>query len=170
MKVTSANANRGHRRTLLYGMVFFALFNLFCAVSPTFMGTVIAKTLEGICAAFTIPPAQVHIILHFSDPERKAKALGIRAAAGSSNFIIGMILGGFCTACWRWIFGISLIILGTVILFAHVVLPRVPPHPPRAATPPVGSENTSNRSQSPENSLVPSIRERLIQSNALGKG
>jgi len=60
-------------------MIFFALFSLVCALSPTFIGLVVARAFQGIGAAFTIPPAQAHIALHFTDPTQKAKALGIWA-------------------------------------------------------------------------------------------
>ncbi|KAF3005605.1 hypothetical protein E8E13_001997 [Curvularia kusanoi] len=158
----------GHRRVLLFGMVFFALFSLVCAVSPSFIGLVIARAFQGIGAAFTIPPAQAHIALHFTDPSMKAKALGIWGAAGSLGFIIGLILGGVLTAFlgWRWIFWISLIISGVVIPMAFVVLPRVPA--PRAATPTTDNDDMGDRAQVPKKGLAQSIHERLIRFDAVG--
>ncbi|KAF2123885.1 MFS general substrate transporter [Dothidotthia symphoricarpi CBS 119687] len=159
----------GHRRVLLFGMVFFALFSLVCAVAPTFIGLVIARAFQGIGAAFTIPSAQAHIALHFSDPTKKAKALGIWGAAGSLGFIIGLILGGVLTAFlgWRWIFWISLIISGIVIPAAYVVLPRAPS--PRAVTPhPVDGGSTDDSSPAPKKGLLQSVRERLVRFDALG--
>ena len=41
----------------------------------------------GIGAAFTIPSAQAHIAIYFSDPKRKATALGYWGAAGSLGFV-----------------------------------------------------------------------------------
>ncbi|KAE8850578.1 hypothetical protein PTNB85_00994 [Pyrenophora teres f. teres] len=82
-------------------------------------------SFQGIGAAFTIPSAQAHIALHFTDPARKAKALGIWGAAGPLGFIIGLILGGVTAFLgWRWIFYISIIISGSVIPAAYVLLPR----------------------------------------------
>ncbi|UPX11166.1 uncharacterized protein EKO05_0001788 [Ascochyta rabiei] len=160
----------GHRRVLLFGMVFFALFSLVCAVSPSFLGLVIARAFQGIGAAFTIPPAQAHIALHFTDPTLKAKALGIWGAAGSLGFIIGLVLGGVLTATlgWRWIFWMSLIISGVVIPAAYVVLPRVPS--PRAATPhPVDGGVEANSEPAPaKKELLQSVRERLVRFDALG--
>ena len=49
----------GHRRVLLFGSCFFALFTLVCALSPTFIGLVIGRAFQGIGAGFTIPAAQV---------------------------------------------------------------------------------------------------------------
>ncbi|CAN9364877.1 unnamed protein product [Alternaria alternata] len=159
----------GHRRVLLFGMIFFALFSLICALSPTFIGLVVARAFQGIGAAFTIPPAQAHIALHFTDPTQKAKALGIWGAAGSLGFIIGLILGGVLTAFlgWRWIFWISLIISGIVIPAAYAVLPRV--LSPRAITPPPADGGSTNESaQVPKKKLFQSVKERLIRFDALG--
>lgn len=149
-------------------MLFFALFSLICAVSPSFIGLVIARAFQGIGAAFTIPPAQAHIALHFSDPTQKAKALGIWGAAGSLGFIIGLILGGVLTAFlgWRWIFWISLIISGFVIPAAYAVLPRVPF--PRAATPPPTDGESADESTPTPKKLLKSVHERLIRFDALG--
>ncbi|RAR04455.1 transmembrane efflux protein [Stemphylium lycopersici] len=158
----------GHRRVLLFGMIFFALFSLVCALSPTFIGLVIARAFQGIGAAFTIPPAQAHIALHFTNPAQKAKALGIWGAAGSLGFIIGLILGGVLTAFlgWRWIFWISLIISGIVIPAAYAVLPRVPS---RAITPPSADGGSTNESAVvPKKGLFQSVKERLIRFDALG--
>lgn len=68
-------------------MACFALFTMVCAMSPTFVGLVIARAFQGIGAAFTIPPAQAHIALHFTQPVRKAKALGAWGASGSLGFM-----------------------------------------------------------------------------------
>jgi MFS family permease len=149
-------------------MIFFALFSLVCAVSPTFVGLVIARAFQGIGAAFTIPPAQAHIALYFNDPTKKAKALGIWGAAGSLGFIIGLILGGVLTAFlgWRWIFWISLIISGIVIPAAYVVLPQVPPH--HAATRPVDRGSTKDSTLTSKKGLLQSVRERMVRFDALG--
>lgn len=76
-----------HRRVLIFGICFFALFTLGCALAPTFIGLVIARAFQGIGAAFTIPSAQAHIALYFSQSAQKAKALGIWGASGSLGFM-----------------------------------------------------------------------------------
>ncbi|KAK0663856.1 Puromycin resistance protein pur8 [Lasiodiplodia hormozganensis] len=159
----------GHRRVLLFGMVFFALFSLVCALSPTFIGLVIARAFQGIGAAFTIPPAQAHVALYFTEPAKKAKALGIWGAAGSLGFIIGLILGGVLTAFlgWRWIFWISLIISSLVIPAAYLILPR--PRSSRGATPPPSdSASPDVPTDAAQKKFLHSLRERLIRFDALG--
>jgi len=164
-----ANMDPRHRRVLLFGMVFFALFSLVCALTPTFIGLVIARAFQGIGAAFTIPSAQAHIALYFTDPTQKAKALGIWGAAGSLGFIIGLILGGVLTAFlgWRWIFYISVIISCIVIPAAYALLPRV--RSPRSTTPPpMDGQDTSESIPPPKKALLQSVRDRLVRFDALG--
>ncbi|KAH6665535.1 major facilitator superfamily-domain-containing protein [Halenospora varia] len=118
----------GHRPILLFGMTFFALFTLVSALTPSFIGLIIARAFQGIGAAFTIPSAQAHIAIHFTEPSKKARAIGIWAASGSVGFIIGLILGGVLTSLlsWRWIFWISLIFSGVNIPLAFFLLPSEP--------------------------------------------
>jgi MFS family permease len=158
-----------HRVVLLSGMTFFALFSLVCAVSPSFVGLVVARAFQGIGAALTIPSAQAHIALHFTKPAEKAKALGIWGAAGSLGFIVGLILGGVLTASigWRWIFWISLIISGIIIPAAYVVLPRV--HTSRVAIPlRTDSESIGHPQPISKKKLLQSVQEGLVRFDALG--
>ncbi|KAK7526405.1 major facilitator superfamily domain-containing protein, partial [Phyllosticta citriasiana] len=115
-----------HRRMLLFGTCFFARFTLVCALSPTFIGLVMARALQGIGAAFTTPAAQAQLAIQFADPARKAKALGIWWASGSLGVIAGLIMGGVLTDLlgWRWIFWVSLILSAFVIPVAYSILPR----------------------------------------------
>lgn len=88
--------------------------------------SLICLASTGVGAAFTIPSAQAHIGIHFSDPAEKSVALGWWAAAGSVGFVVGLILGGVLTATigWRWIFYISLICSGVAIVAAFFILPH----------------------------------------------
>ena len=164
----------GHRRVLLFGSYFFALFTLVCALSPNFIGLVIGRAFQGIGAGFTIPSAQAHVAIYFPDPARRAKALGVWAAAGSLGFITGLILGGVLTALlsWRWIFWISFILSGLVVPAAHLALPRPAASRPSASSPDpapqeheYGEEATHQRT---EKKLFHSIKERLIRFDVLG--
>lgn len=150
----------GHRRVLLFGSYFFALFTLVCALAPTFVGLVIGRAFQGIGAGFTIPSAQAHVAIYFPSPAERAKALGFWAAAGSVGFIAGLILGGVLTALlsWRWIFWISLILSAVVIPAAHLVLPR-----PEAAAP-SAHPPASDSGKKPFGSL----KARLVRFDAVG--
>lgn len=76
------------------------------ALTPSFIGLTMARAFQGITiawlgeglldwltylvgigAAFTIPPAQAHIAIYFTDPREKVTALGYWGAAGSLGFM-----------------------------------------------------------------------------------
>ncbi|KAI9825370.1 MAG: hypothetical protein M1819_000536 [Sarea resinae] len=159
----------GHRPVLLFGMSFFALFTLVCAMAPTFIGLVIARAFQGIGAAFTIPSAQAHIALHFPVPAKKATALGFWGASGSLGFILGLILGGVLTDLlgWRWIFWVSLIFSGVVIPAAFFTLPYADRTHGRTTAPPEDAEADEGHPVH-SRTLLQSIKERLIRFDAIG--
>ncbi|KAM4057857.1 major facilitator superfamily protein [Hirsutella rhossiliensis] len=164
----------GHRRVLLFGSYFFALFTLVCALAPTFVGLVIGRAFQGIGAGFTIPSAQAHVAIHFPSPSERAKALGFWAAAGSVGFIAGLILGGVLTALlsWRWIFWISLILSALVIPAAHLVLPRPDASKACSSHPPSASDQDDAAPvvlpQREEKKLFRSLKARLIRFDVVG--
>lgn len=166
----------GHRNILIFGMSFFALFTLVSALSPNFIGLVIARAFQGIGAAFTVPSAQAYIALFFSEPKAKATALGYWAASGSVGFVVGLILGGVLTdfVGWRWIFWISLMISAVVIPSACLVLP--PTDTKREAPSNQTNMEASNAEESGPTTtpglyrISRSILNRLIRFDVLGIG
>ena len=53
-----------------------------------------ANLPQGIGAAFTIPPAQAHIAIYFTDPKKKVVALSYWGASGSLGFMYVYHKGG----------------------------------------------------------------------------
>ncbi|RAQ60067.1 aminotriazole resistance protein [Aspergillus flavus] len=153
----------GHHRVLLFGMSFFALFTMVCGLAPNFIGLVVARALQGIGAAFTIPSAQAHIAVCFPEPAKKAQALGFWGVSGSLGFIIGLILGGVLTAYvgWRWIFWISLILSGVIIPAAFFILPR-PDRPPADVVASPESELEAGQQQARTNNSLAAIFQRIV--------
>lgn len=147
---------------LLFGSCFFALFTLISALAPNFVGFVIARAFQGIGAGFTIPSAQAHVAIYFPTPAERAKALGFWAAAGSVEFIAGLILGGVLTAflSWPWIFWISLILSSLVVPAAYLDLPQAA----RTAKP----FASSTKPTASEHDLLRTIRARLVLFDVLG--
>ncbi|CAF9903178.1 MAG: hypothetical protein ALECFALPRED_000157 [Alectoria fallacina] len=179
----------GHRNVLLFGMSFFALFTMVSALTPSFIGLVLARAFQGdnsltgqgecqsnwltfalgIGAAFTIPPAQAHIAIYFSDPKKKVTALGYWGAAGSLGFIVGLILGGVLTdlLTWRWIFWISLILSSVVIPSAMLVLPYPRTKRQPQLDPSPNNEDSEDQRNSPK-SVPTLVRERMVRFDVLG--
>ncbi|KFG77667.1 putative aminotriazole resistance protein [Metarhizium anisopliae] len=124
----------GHGNILLLGMTLFNAATLLCALIDNQVGLVIGRAVQGLGAAFTIPPAQSMVSLLFQDPSARIKAFAAWGACGSTGFVVGPIIGGLLTSLvsWNWIFWISLICEGALEIAALALLfsqglPGAPP-------------------------------------------
>lgn len=77
----------GHRNVLLFGMTLFNVASLICALVQDKIGLVVGRALQGLAAAFTIPPAQSMVSLAFDDPQARVRAFGMWGACGSTGFV-----------------------------------------------------------------------------------
>lgn len=108
----------GHKRIYLVGIAVFALGSGLCAVAPTAGALTAFRILQGIGAAIELP-ATLAILSHtFTDPRRRAQAMGIWASVAGSSLVIGPVLGGALVAAfgWRSVFVVNLPVVALVAL------------------------------------------------------
>ncbi|MDG3013264.1 MFS transporter [Speluncibacter jeojiensis] len=108
----------GHKRVYLVGIAVFALGSGLCAVAPTAGALTASRILQGIGAAIELP-ATLAILSHtFTDPRRRAQAMGIWASVAGSSLVIGPVLGGALVAAfgWRSVFVVNLPVVVLVAL------------------------------------------------------
>lgn len=100
----------GHKRVYLVGIAVFALGSGLCALAPTAGALTAFRVLQGIGAAIELP-ATLAILSHtFTDPRRRAQAMGIWASVAGSSLVVGPVLGGGLVAAfgWRSVFVVNL--------------------------------------------------------------
>jgi MFS transporter, DHA2 family, methylenomycin A resistance protein len=120
----------GARRTFAIGLGLFLLASLACGVAPSMAVLVIARFVQGSAAALMMPSSMALIGQAYTDPLRRARAVGVWAMGGAIASSTGPVLGGLLTlASWRLIFLINLPV-GAVALW---LLRRVGPSPQRPA-------------------------------------
>ncbi|MET9759330.1 MFS transporter [Streptomyces sp. NPDC006372] len=109
----------GHRRTFVLGLVGFALGG--AAGNPETLFA--ARALQGVFAAVLAPAGLSLLMLTFTEPRQRGRALGVFAAVGAAGSAIGLIAGGLLTeyAGWRWCLYINvpvalLAVLGTALV------------------------------------------------------
>ena len=94
----------GRRRTLLVGLIGFALASALGGAATGFGTLVAARAVQGVFGAVLAPSALSLLTITFSDPKERGKAFGIFGAIAGAGAAIGLLLGGVLTeyASWRW--------------------------------------------------------------------
>ena len=110
----------GRRRVFLAGLLTFGAMSLACGLAPSAAPLVVARGLQGIGAALTVPAAVSIIATSFAEGEERNRALGVFAASASAGFSVGLVLGGVLTDAlsWRWIFLVKVPVVALVALLA----------------------------------------------------
>jgi EmrB/QacA subfamily drug resistance transporter len=119
----SAGDRFGRRRVFIVGLLGFTAASLACAVAPSALWLIAARTVQGAAAAL-LTPASLAIIGATYSGNARGPAIGTWAAAAALTTALGPPLGGWLvdTSGWRSIFFINLP-LGIVALALGLKLP-----------------------------------------------
>lgn len=114
----------GRRRVFVSGLLLFAVMSLVCGLAPSGGVLIVARGLQGVGAALTVPAAVSIIAMTFAEGANRNRALGVFGACASAGFALGLVMGGVVTELldWRWIFLIKVPpVLGVAMLAMRVV-------------------------------------------------
>ena len=114
----------GHRRLFIGGITLFTLASLACGLSTTQGMLVGARAVQGLGGAVVSAVALSLILVLFTEPAERAKAMGVFGFVLSGGGTAGALLGGILTdlLSWHWIFlvnipiGIGVVIAGVTLL------------------------------------------------------
>ena len=114
----------GRRLIFLVGVGIFAASSIACGLAPNIQQLVIARSIQGVGAAFLIPGSLSIISASFSEKAR-GRAIGTWSGFTAITTAVGPVLGGWLIehASWRWAFFINIPIAAAVITIS---LWRVP--------------------------------------------
>ncbi|QIB47574.1 MFS transporter [Streptomyces aureoverticillatus] len=108
----------GRRRTLVIGVVWFALASALCGLAQDSGTLIAARALQGVGGALLTPGSLALVRSSFRTRDQ-AKAVGAWSGLGGVAGAIGPFLGGWLIdgPGWRWIFLIN-VPLAALVLFA----------------------------------------------------
>jgi len=113
----------GRRSVFLFGTALFAVASIGCGFSSSISQLIIARSFQGIGAAFLVPSSLAIISASF-DEESRGRAIGTWSGFTAITTALGPVLGGWLIqhASWHWVFLINVPIAATVIAisFWHV--------------------------------------------------
>jgi len=118
----------GAKRTLIVGVIGFALASAVGGLSQSFAMLVVARAIGGAFGAILTSSTKTLLALTYTEKQQRAKAMGVFGATLAMGSVLGMALGGLIigTLGWRWCFFINLPISIFIISFGLKALLRVP--------------------------------------------
>jgi EmrB/QacA subfamily drug resistance transporter len=117
----------GHRRLFLFGTAAFTAASLVCGISTTKGMLIGARAVQGVGGAVVSAVAFSLIVVLFTEPSERAKAMGIFGFVMAGGGSIGVLAGGVLTGLvgWHWIFLVNLPIGIAVLVVGLRLLPAV---------------------------------------------
>ncbi|WP_424937214.1 MULTISPECIES: DHA2 family efflux MFS transporter permease subunit [Bacteria] len=122
----------GPKNIYLIGLVVFTGASLWCGLSTTLEGLIVARAVQGLGAAFMTPQTMAVITRTFP-PERRGAAMGLWGATAGVATLVGPLLGGVLVdgLGWEWIFFINVPVGVIGFVLAVLLVPRLETHPHR---------------------------------------
>jgi EmrB/QacA subfamily drug resistance transporter len=116
----------GPKRTLIIGVIGFAIASAIGGASQTTGMLIGARALQGALGALLAPSVLSLLATTFTDPRERGRAFGIYVAIAVGGAAFGLILGGFLTQYvdWRWCLYVNLPIAALVVFGAFTMIPK----------------------------------------------
>jgi EmrB/QacA subfamily drug resistance transporter len=115
----------GHRRLFLLGIVFFTLASLACGLADSQALLIAARAVQGLGGAIVSAVALSLIMVLFTEPAERAKAMGVFGFVMAGGGTIGVLLGGVLTDTldWHWVFLVNLPVGVAVFALCRALVP-----------------------------------------------
>ncbi|MET0997233.1 MAG: DHA2 family efflux MFS transporter permease subunit, partial [Marmoricola sp.] len=99
----------GPKNLYMLGLTVFTLSSLWCGLTGSIEGLIVARVFQGLGAAM-ITPQTMAIITRIFPSERRGQAMALWGATAGVATLVGPILGGVLvdTLGWEWIFFINI--------------------------------------------------------------
>ncbi len=115
----------GRRLIFLVGVGVFATASIACGLASNIQQLVIARSVQGVGAAFLVP-GSLSIISASFDEQTRGKAIGTWSGFTAITTAAGPVLGGWLIehASWRWAFFINIPLAAAVITISLRHIPE----------------------------------------------
>jgi EmrB/QacA subfamily drug resistance transporter len=117
----------GARRTLLAGVICFALASAVGGASVTGAMLLAARAVQGAAAALLVSSSKSLLVTVYDDDEERSRAIGVFTATLTAGGALGLVLGGVLTTAlgWRWCLYVNVAVSLVAIIGGPRVLPAV---------------------------------------------
>jgi len=121
----------GAKRTLLVGVVGFALASALGGAAQSLGMLIAARGLQGAFGSLLAPSVLSLLTTTFTEDDERARAFGVYATIAIGGAAVGLILGGVLTEYldWRWCLYVNIPVSVAVVLSASAIIPSGAGHP-----------------------------------------
>ena len=118
----------GARRTLLVGVICFALASAVGGASVTGAMLLAARAGQGAAAALLVSSTKSLLVTVYTGDDERSRAIGVFTATLTAGAALGLVLGGVLTTAlgWRWCLYVNVAVSLVAIIGGPRVLPAVP--------------------------------------------
>jgi DHA2 family methylenomycin A resistance protein-like MFS transporter len=103
MLSTGALSDRiGASRAFAGGVAVFTAASVACGLAPGLAALVTARVVQGVAASVMLPSSLALVRQAFPDAAKRARAISLWAAGGSTAVALGPVAGGALTTAWSW--------------------------------------------------------------------
>jgi EmrB/QacA subfamily drug resistance transporter len=115
----------GHRRLFLVGIALFTGASAACGLANSQEMLIAARAVQGIGGAVVSAVALSLMMTLFTEPNERAKAMGVFGFVASGGGSLGVLLGGILTDLlnWHWIFLVNVPVGIAVVVLTLAVIP-----------------------------------------------
>src|SRR5580704_11276924 len=115
----------GRRAMFLSGVFVFACASVACGFAQSIEQLIIARSIQGIGAAFLVPGSLSIISASFGEKMR-GQAIGTWSGFTAITTAFGPVLGGWLIehASWRWVFFINVPLAAAVVVISLIHIPE----------------------------------------------
>lgn len=119
----------GPKNVYLTGLAIFTLASLWCALTGSIEGLVVARVVQGLGASLMTPQTMAVITRTFP-PQRRGSAMALWGATAGVATLVGPVLGGVLVdaAGWEWIFLVNVPVGVVGFVLAWRLVPTLPTH------------------------------------------
>jgi EmrB/QacA subfamily drug resistance transporter len=115
----------GRRMIFVVGVAIFSVASAGCGLASNINQLIIARSIQGVGAAFLVPGSLTIISTSF-DENSRGQAIGTWSGFTAITTAVGPVLGGWLVehASWRWAFFINLPIAASVMVISFWRIPE----------------------------------------------
>jgi MFS family permease len=116
----------GRRRVFQAGLALFTVGSLLCSLAPGLGWLVAFRMLQAVGGSMLNPVALAIIANNFTDPVKRARAMGVWGSVFGISLAVGPVLGGVLvgTIGWRSIFWVNVPVGLAAIALTHRFVPE----------------------------------------------